>query len=71
MGKLILGDGFVDAYAKRTGLPAYTSHTLAKVEDLLEVVHHARDDGYALDNREAGEVVGCNGVPSTTAAARS
>lgn len=66
VGKLMLaelGDDFVKAYAKRTGLPAYTHHTVVKVNTLLDVVHRARDSGYALDNQEAEEGVGCIGVP--------
>jgi DNA-binding IclR family transcriptional regulator len=65
VGKLMLGelgDAFLRAYAARTGLPAYTGHTLAGVELLRDAVHAATADGYALDNEEAEEGVGCIGV---------
>lgn len=65
VGKLMLGelgDAFVRAYARRTGLPAYTPHTITSVAPLLDVVHQAGSDGYALDNEEAEEGVGCIGV---------
>jgi len=66
VGKLMLGelgDSFIQAYAKRTGLPPYTSHTFVQVTELLDVAHQAREAGYALDNQEAEEGVGCIGVP--------
>lgn len=65
VGKLMLGelgDTFLRAYAARTGLPAYTGHTLASVEVLRDAVHAATADGYALDNEEAEDGVGCIGV---------
>jgi DNA-binding IclR family transcriptional regulator len=65
VGKLMLGhlgDGFVRAYAQRTGLPAYTGHTIASVDRLLEVAHQATATGYALDDEEAEDGVGCIGV---------
>lgn len=66
VGKLMLGelgDSHVKAYASRTGLPAYTDHTLVTVQDLLDEVLHARDNGFAFDNQEAEEGVGCIGAP--------
>jgi len=65
VGKLMLGelgDSFLDAYAARTGLPAYTVHTLNSIEALREEVQAASRNGYALDNEEAEEGVGCIGV---------
>jgi DNA-binding IclR family transcriptional regulator len=65
VGKLMLGelgDVFLQGYATRTGLPAYTAHTLNTLESLRSDVHSARDRGYALDNEEAEEGVGCIGV---------
>jgi DNA-binding IclR family transcriptional regulator len=65
VGKLMLGElgeAFLQAYADRTGLPAYTAHTLTTLEALRTQVHAARAEGYALDNEEAEEGVGCIGV---------
>jgi DNA-binding IclR family transcriptional regulator len=65
VGKMMLGelgDPFVRAYAERTGLPPYTRHTVTSSERLLEAVHQVSADGYALDNEEAEEGVGCIGT---------
>jgi DNA-binding IclR family transcriptional regulator len=65
VGKLLLGelgDAFLRAYAKRTGLPAYTTHTLSNLEALRKNVYEAVANGYALDNEEAELGVGCIGV---------
>jgi DNA-binding IclR family transcriptional regulator len=65
VGKLMLGelgDPFVRAYAQRTGLPSYTPHTVASSERLLALVHEVSAAGYALDNEEAEEGVGCIGT---------
>jgi DNA-binding IclR family transcriptional regulator len=65
VGKLLLGelgDAFLRGYADRTGLPAYTTHTLAKLDVLRKNVAEAVANGYALDNEEAEEGVGCIGV---------
>jgi DNA-binding IclR family transcriptional regulator len=65
VGKLMLGElgeAFLLAYAVRTGLPAYTAHTLHTHEALRADVHAAIANGYALDNEEAEEGVGCIGV---------
>lgn len=65
VGKLMLGelgDAFMQAYATRTGLPAYTAHTLNTLDALRGEVQAARANGYALDNEEAEEGVGCIGV---------
>ena len=65
VGKLMLGelgDTFLKAYAARTGLPAFTAHTLRTTQTLREDVQRAKANGYALDNEEAEEGVGCIGV---------
>lgn len=65
VGKLMLaelGDHFIHAYVGRTGLKAYTSHTATTEQDLLNVVHQAQTQGFAYDNEEAEEGVGCIGV---------
>jgi DNA-binding IclR family transcriptional regulator len=65
VGKLMLGelgDTFLRAYVARTGLPAYTAHTLNSIEALGDAVHRASETGYALDNEEAEEGVGCIGA---------
>lgn len=65
VGKLMLGelgDAFLQAYAARTGLPAYTAHSFDDIEALRAEVRAATAHGYALDNEEAEEGVGCIGV---------
>jgi len=65
VGKLMLGesgDPAVDAYAERTGLPAYTRKTLATLDRLKADIHRSVKRGYALDNEEAESGVGCIGV---------
>ncbi|MGD2073801.1 MAG: IclR family transcriptional regulator [Gammaproteobacteria bacterium] len=65
VGKLMLGalgDDFVKAYAERTGLPSYTRHTVKTTRSLLRMARRAVEDGYALDNEEAEEGVGCIGA---------
>ncbi len=65
VGKLMLGelgDAFLKAYARRSGLPAYTGHTLNRLDTLRDEVHAALANGFALDNEEAEEGVGCIGV---------
>lgn len=65
VGKLLLGDlgdAFLRGYAERTGLPAYTKHTLDNIDELRKGVAEAVTNGYALDNEEAEEGVGCIGV---------
>jgi DNA-binding IclR family transcriptional regulator len=65
VGKLMLGelgDAFVVAYAERSGLPSYTRHTIKTLQALLQEAHRAMQDGYALDNEEAEEGVGCIGT---------
>jgi len=65
VGKLMLaelGDHFIRAYAARTGLKAYTLHTVSTEQDLLNAVHQVQIQGFAYDNEEAEEGVGCIGV---------
>lgn len=65
VGKLMLaelGESFIRAYAERSRLPSYTSHTITAVDRLIEVVQRASQDGYAFDNEEAEDGVGCIGV---------
>jgi DNA-binding IclR family transcriptional regulator len=65
VGKLMLaelGDHFIHAYAVRTGLKPYTPHTISTEQDLINIVHQVKDQGFAYDNEEAEEGVGCIGV---------
>ena len=65
IGKLMLGElgnTFIRAYAERTGLKAYTEHTLSKIDDLIKGVHEATARGFSYDNEEAEIGVGCIGV---------
>ncbi len=65
VGKLMLGSAgreTVKDYAARTGLPAYTEHTLTRFEDLWRQARQGLTAGYALDNEEAEIGVGCIGV---------
>ena len=65
VGKLMLGEAgrqAVREYAVRTGLPAYTPHTLTTQARLWSNAAGALKQGYALDNEEAEAGVGCIGV---------
>lgn len=65
VGKLMLdklGDDFVHAYSRRTGLKAYTPHTLSSLEDLRKNLRLSSGQGFAYDNEEAEIGVGCIGV---------
>lgn len=65
VGKLMLatgGDDEIADYARRTGLPRYTPHTLASLETLTREARRAMERGYALDNEEAEIGVGCIGA---------
>jgi IclR family transcriptional regulator, acetate operon repressor len=65
VGKLMLGSAGQAAvwdYAARTGLTAYTEHTLTRPEELWSQASQALAVGYALDNEEAEIGVGCIGV---------
>jgi DNA-binding IclR family transcriptional regulator len=65
-GKLFLADSGADAcrdYALRTQLKAYTVKTITDPAALWQNVESALRQGYALDNEEAEQGVGCIGVP--------
>lgn len=65
VGKLMLGESgeaAIRAYADRTGLPAFTANTRADVDALLGDVELSAARGYALDDEEAEQGVGCIGV---------
>ena len=66
VGKLFLAEGGEKAcreYARRTGLPRFTPNTLTQVTKLWSQAERAHKQGYALDNEEAEQGVGCLGVP--------
>lgn len=66
VGKLMLGElgeDFVRAYARRTGLPAFTGRTITAVGHLAAEARFAVKHGHATDAGEAEEGVGCIGVP--------
>jgi DNA-binding IclR family transcriptional regulator len=65
VGKLMLGElgnAFIRPYSERSGLKAYTSHTLSTLDKLIKSVHTSTAQGYAYDNEEAEIGVGCIGV---------
>ncbi|MHB1214318.1 MAG: IclR family transcriptional regulator [Thiobacillus sp.] len=65
VGKLMLGAGGRQVamdYAARTGLPAYTQHTITTPGKLWTTVSRYHKQGYALDNEEAEIGVGCIGA---------
>lgn len=65
VGKLMLdqlGNDFIRAYSERTGLKAYTSHTLSSLDSLYRNLHESTAQGFAYDNEEAEIGVGCIGV---------
>ncbi len=65
VGKLMLGAGghqMAKDYAARTGLPAYTQHTITAPGKLWTTVSRYHKLGYALDNEEAEIGVGCIGA---------
>lgn len=65
VGKLMLaelGEEFIRAYCKRTGLQAYTTHTLSSLAQLTEDLRQSSGQGFAYDNEEAELGVGCIGV---------
>ena len=65
VGKLMLGEDEavrVAAYAKRTGLPAFTEKTHVALASLQEDIGLSKARGYALDNEETESGVGCIGV---------
>jgi len=65
VGKIFLadaGDEEAQAYARRTGLPAYTPHTLTSEKALLEELARVRRRGVAFDDEEAEKGVCCIGA---------
>ena len=65
VGKLFLAEGGERAcreYARRTGLPRFTSNTLTQVSKLWTQAQTSLKQGYALDNEEAELGVRCIGV---------
>lgn len=65
VGKLMLGASGRQVamdYAARTGLPAYTKHTITTPGKLWATVSRYHKQGYALDNEEAEIGVGCIGA---------
>lgn len=65
VGKLILGDAgesAIRAYARRKGLTRYTQNTITRVSNLISEINRALQLGYAQDNEEAEQGVGCIGV---------
>ena len=65
VGKLmldVLGNEFISAYSKRSGLKAYTKHTFSSLEALNDNLHESTAQGFAYDNEEAEIGVGCIGV---------
>lgn len=64
VGKMLLGeDGeiFIRQYSERTGLPSNTTHSITDTEILIDTAIDAYKRGYALDNEEAEDGVGCIG----------
>ncbi|NWG86381.1 MAG: IclR family transcriptional regulator [Hydrogenophilaceae bacterium] len=65
VGKMMLGAAGREAvkdYAARTGLPAYTAHTITAAGKLWTEASRCHKQGYALDNEEAEIGVGCIGA---------
>ena len=65
VGKLMLaelGEDFVHAYAARTGLKSYTAHTFSNEAELKKEIQQAHAQGFAFDNEEAEDGVGCIGA---------
>jgi DNA-binding IclR family transcriptional regulator len=65
VGKIMLGDlgeAFLLEYARRSGLASYTGRTITTLTALSAEVERTLARGYALDDEEAEEGVGCIGV---------
>jgi DNA-binding IclR family transcriptional regulator len=65
VGKLFLAEDGPDKctdYARRTGLPRYTDHTLTDAEALAREIEKTRRQGYAVDDEEAEKGVSCIGA---------
>lgn len=64
-GKLLLADAGEPAcvvYATRTGLPAFTPHTITDISQLINVITHDLPRGYAFDNEETELGIACIAV---------
>lgn len=73
VGKIFLaqdGVGACDEYAGRSGLPAFTEHTITTLEKLKQEVAKAGRDGFALDEEEAEKGVCCIGAGIKDASGR-
>lgn len=65
VGKIFLAADGPDGcarYAQRTGLPAFTEHTVTDLDELCARVEQARKDGFAFDDEEAEKGVCCIGA---------
>ena len=65
VGKIFLaedGPEKCDEYARRTGLPRYTDHTLTDANALAKELEKVKRQGYAFDNEEAEKGVSCIGA---------
>jgi len=65
VGKVLmaeLGAGFCREYATSTGLPSLTPHSRTDLKTLEQDITLTRQNGFALDDEEAEEGVGCIGV---------
>ncbi len=65
VGKVFLadaGDAQALEYAQRTGLPAYTAHTITHAKALCDELAKIRKTGYAFDHEEAEKGVACIGA---------
>lgn len=65
-GKIFLAEdnaSGVRGYVERTGLPAYTAHTLASADALAAELDAIRREGLAYDREEAELGVACLGAP--------
>ena len=65
VGKIFLAEDGPEKcaeYARRTGLPRYTDHTLTDADALTKELEKVRHQGYAFDNEEAEKGVSCIGA---------
>ena len=66
LGKLFLATDSSDAvaaYAKRTGLPGNTAHSLTRLNALSKALKDVQDSGIAFDNEEAELGLRCVAAP--------